>query len=143
MLTFHQFLIEKFLRGGKGNYGYTEIYVNPTRSELREVGHHWISADNVYDLGGLIMPKKLYVWDREICTHDTMLTLLDRLVDDTVVPIYLTYFPETKTAKIALAMWSASDSIAHKFGAAGSRTGLINYAKKHPAFRIFDKVVLA
>lgn len=61
MLTFAQFLTEKFATAFKGRYDYTEVWVNPTPSDFA-------SAD-ASQYGAILSKGKLYIWNRDAAEH--------------------------------------------------------------------------
>jgi hypothetical protein len=130
MLTFRDFLTEKFLKGADTMQGYVELWINPTRSELAALAHHSSSQ-----IGAYLTPRNLYVWDRDIAEHQTVYWCLPE-EDKPTAPLYLYYNPQSHAVKVTIASWSLGNS----------RTfiddDVVGHCKTHPAFRIFTNVTL-
>ena len=148
MLTFAQFLTEKFLKGVKGRTEYTEVFVNPTRSEFESVGSHKGKAqivqplqqygDQCFYLGGILDHTALYIWDRDIgIIHEEIATNLPQLSKDSL-PLYLYYFPDSRTLVVELAGWSASRTIISRFH--NQPDALAAFCREQSVFKMFDTI---
>lgn len=146
MMTFQQFLTEKFLKGFKGIFKYTELYKNPAPSELTEFApaeHLNIPYDlreygtTGYYCAGLIVGRDLFVWSRAASDHVGVIRELNTSVDK-CIPLYLYYLPDTKTLAVDLAIFTAGEAPMGKFR---KPSVLVDYCRKHPAFRLFKNIV--
>lgn len=151
MKTYSEFLTEKFLKGYKGRFDYTDVYINPARSELLYVGHQVPAplGTEAYGrpclhMGGILTKTKLIVFNRESAEHqgivsDIRTTQMLGMPDlgREWIPVYLHYFPPTQTVDISFASYSAH----HLRGNEPSTEELVSMARSHPAFKIFKKIV--
>lgn len=124
-MTFAQFLTEKFFDGCDTSQGYTELWVNPTRDEIRSLMKH-----NEHEVAGYVTTKNLYVWDREIAEHGVMRWFIPEN-ETKVAPIYLFYNPTTRDVKVSISYWSGIQLRPEK---------LMEVLHSHPAFKIFHSV---
>lgn len=143
MLTFTQYITEKFVKGIEGLAGggsYAEAYKNPTLSEIKEAGHHinYVPSnltrygESCYHLAGFLGPD-LVVWNREKADHSEAAYSLFHGPTPSQIPFYMTYFPGTKTAALSLAYFSLMGNI--------SIDQFLQKAKTHKAFKIFSAVI--
>lgn len=127
MLTFTEFLAEKFYKGTKGKYDYTEVYVNPSKSEMTEIAH----GDPDEQIGAWVVGKNLYVWDRHNGEHHDVKALVG--ADSAATPLYLYYNPRTNVL-------AADPSSFSMFSMGHSRINsdeILAFCQKHPAFKAF------
>jgi hypothetical protein len=144
-------LHEKFLKGQKGAFDYTDVFEDPTREELKTVGHRTpapIGTERYgrpcLSVGGILTPQHLYAFNRETAEHrEVAFGIIESPRIDMPkipwdwVPIYLLYFPQTETVDISFASFSAS----HLRGKEPTAEALVMQARSHPAFKIFKQVV--
>lgn len=146
MLTFTQYLIERFLTGFEGLDGkYTEVYVNPDRSELQELGN----ASRTRQLGAWIVGPKAYVWNRDIASHGIVRSAYDCRkcnISSDSIPLYLDYTSSTNILKVSFALYSTDRQYLPDFGKGleliepATIDKLVAFCQKHPAFKKFKVV---
>ena len=132
MLTFKQFLIEKFFKGLDGRMGYVEIYKNPTKYEIQEAARN---ARRASQLGAIVSGKDLYVWHRDDGDHADVKMVIPNLAPDWV-PLYIYYNPGNNSADISVATFSMYSAERFEF----NEDEILNRVKTHPAFKIFSSV---
>lgn len=144
--SLREHLHEKFLKGLKGTYGYTEIYQNPTLNELVEFGDKHASnstsiigdvryGKTVYLYRGIYTDTDLYLWHEEKCEHEDAAEALPK-IQNRYTPIYLQYYPETQTALISFSVWSSRPGIT----SIRNIKTLVKAARSHRAFKAFKYV---
>lgn len=127
MKTFIQFLAEKFFRGTKGRYDYTEIFVNPTATELIELSH----GDTDTQIGAWVVGRNLYVWDREQGEHSDVRSTIK--ADSSSLPLYLYYAKNANVIGVDVSAFSM-----HSMDQFNINTDeIVNHCQKHPAFKNF------
>lgn len=131
MKTFNQFN-EAFYKGERGRFGYVEIYKNPTKSEMRE-----INPRSGHELGAIVSGKNLYVWDRDKAEHADVKYLMPRVSKDWY-PLYLYYNHKDKSVRVSVSSFSMYGSGRPTY----NEKQIVDYCRKHPAFKIFSKVEL-
>lgn len=131
MLTFTQFLTERFHSGVRADDGYAEVFVNPSTSEMAELSK-WPSKA-YHELGGIIVGSNLYVWDRSRAMHSDVRHKLG-ISFDRAIPLYLEYNHHDKSVDVALA--SFTQSMAQHYSA----DRIVEICRKHPAFKYFSRV---
>lgn len=137
-------LTEQFVKGIDAAHGYTEIYKNPTRSELENFAVDTSVAkplqkrygSNIRYLGAWVNDKNLFVFDRSTAEHSDVINKLRTVIDKSYLPIYLYYFPDSKTVAVRPSSWSWSHD-----SSAPDSAAITRMAKRHPAFKIFSTVV--
>lgn len=146
MLTFLQFahrLQEKFLAGFDGNYGYLEIFQNPTGTELRECSSYHETPWDItkfgkmcYYAGGILTSKHLFAFNRDISEHKQVSRKIPfKLLESNWLPLYMYYFPEKNTIALTTSSWSMSREM-QMMSREANNTHL-KRAAGHPAFREF------
>jgi len=137
MKTFKQFvqsIREEFWKGDRGRYGnYVEIYKNPTSSEMKEVSH----GDAHQQIGGILSGRTLFVWDRNAGEHADVKYLVPRVSKDWY-PLYLYYNHKDKSVRVSVSSFSMYGSGRPTY----NEKQIVDYCRKHPAFKIFSKVEL-
>lgn len=68
MIRFRQIIQEEFLSGDNVNGEYHEIYINPTNSEIKELGDNYRAIIDIKN-------KNIYVTDSEMLHNDMVKTL--------------------------------------------------------------------
>lgn len=110
MLSFLDFLHERFLRGIHGNFKYTEIFKNPTADELEKAAEPSDEYGGIpdagdreehhYFLGAFIQGKDLYVWNRHNSEHGRVFEQLKEAniltTKEGLVSLYLYWYPRSK-----------------------------------------------
>lgn len=132
MLTFSQFLTEVFLTGVDGRFGYSEIYVNPTSSELRELAH-----EDGGQVGGILTAKNFYAFDRNGAEHIDAAHSIPKLPSDWI-PLYLYYAYNARPRQISLTV-AAFSSLGRSLSV-NNDAKLMKFAKAHRAFKGFNLV---
>ena len=148
MLTFAQFLTERFLKGLK-DYGYAEIWKDPSYLEALKLAYAANRANDEsainrmgtgtknIDLGGWILDDHLYLWDRGQATHMPVRHNLPYAkTPETACAIYLRVNPSTKEAIVRLAEYSHPEDTKYD-----TNQKLVNYCRKLKAFKSFGRVV--
>jgi hypothetical protein len=149
MLSFAQFLAERFLKGVHG-FGYAEIWKDPKYLEILKLAYEanrnndsssinrlGTGTKNI-DLGGLIHDDHLYLWDRGQATHSTVWHNIPHK-GDSVECIYLRFDPRTKAATVRIAEYSQGEMGDAQFG---SNNELVRYCRKLKPFKIFSRVAV-
>jgi hypothetical protein len=91
---------EKFAKGVKSQYGYSELYVNPNLADRDEM----VGTDKFASFRGIIDPNgDLYVWVDKAALHDEVLEDLGLYNNYKAVPIYI--YPED-VHNIIISYWS-------------------------------------
>ncbi len=150
MLTFSQYLSERFLMGADG-YSYSEIYVNPSNSDLQTVGRLTAPVyvpsvlekfkSPCYYMGGLFTTKNFFIFNRDNIEHREATIALRKKFNPTqtqhFVAVYLYYFPQLKVISLDPATYSMGSEYAY-----GSKAdeALRRVCKNHPALRGFTVV---
>jgi hypothetical protein len=118
MLTFLQFLTEKFLMGTSGRYGYCEVYKNAKVDDLEKVGERTQPpykyekyGTSCYYSAAWITDKDFIVFDRKTNHHndiknDYAVTKKTGDLSD-AIPVYVYWFPSSQTLVLALSSYSA------------------------------------
>lgn len=132
MLTFHQFLIsEAFLKGVKGSYGYTELWKNPSKSEIADL------ARETTQLAGFVVGKDFYLWNRDNAAHHDVEH--DVPTTKSGIPLYLSVDPKTLTAYVRVSSYTMEKRGAYDYNEAS----IVAKLRKHPAFtKVFPTIRL-
>lgn len=129
MLSFAEFLTERFHSGSRSGLGYAEIWANPTNGELSLLS----KRNPHHELGGIISGATLYVWDREVAMHHDIRATLK--LPSQALPLYLEYNHADQSVRVALASFSAS--IPQQMY---SPDRILAICRKHPAFKVFTDI---
>lgn len=131
MKTFAQFITEKFYQGLDGPFGYAEIWVNPSAKELSAA----MSGHEGVELGAVLTPENLYVWDRENATHDHVIARLKE-PKSRMLPLYL--FPKlrTKTIKVAVASFTMNQLGRYHY----NTDTIIQHVANHPKLQSYQVI---
>ena len=134
--------------GYDGQHGYVEVFENPTPDELQQVGRRvaWKSGypdlaslgTYYYYMSGIITPTMWFVW-RNIHHKAIYASGIDNVPagpSAAAIPVYLGYFPETKTLACSIAPYSLTQL---KHEAADSV--LLPLLQKHPQLRSYHPVI--
>ncbi|MDD5651713.1 MAG: hypothetical protein PHF86_15060 [Candidatus Nanoarchaeia archaeon] len=91
---------EKFAKGVKSQYGYSELYINPNIADRDEM----VGTDIFASFRGIIDPKgNLYVWIDKAALHDEVLEDLGLYNNYKAIPIYI--YPDDKY-NVIISYWS-------------------------------------
>ena len=134
MLNFKQFVIrEDFFKGVKGEYDYIEVFKNPTRAEMKEVS----TGSAHQQIGAIVTGRNLYVWNRNSGDHADVKGVVPRVREDWL-PLYLYYNASKNSVEIDVSSFSMHSTERFDYKV----SDMVEICKKHPAFKIFDKVGL-
>lgn len=147
---FHHFLTEKFLKGYKGDYAYSELYLNPTANEWTSVGNKQRPpyelkkyGEQCYYAGGILTDKAFYVFDRESAEHFLTARQIDKL--GTWFPLYCYYFAGTGVLAVSGSSFSFNMDDQDKLYASKAenpeRRLILSKIKGHPVLKKYTKVV--
>ena len=152
MLTYEHFLIEKFLKGFDADFGYSEIYKNPTRVEWTQVGHKQSPGMYLRDAygavcyyaGAILTTKDIYVFNRENAEHHTTAYAIPKL-ESNWFPLYCYFFFAANVLAISPSSFSFSPEDMKKFERSKSNHADDNIMKRrvkgHPQLKKFARVV--
>jgi hypothetical protein len=133
MLTFKQFLIrEKFFCGVDGQFGYGEVYKNPTKYEVMQCAR---GGDQI---GAFATNKDLFIWSRDEAEHAAVKPKVIRSNED-FIPLYLYYNKATNGVEASIATFSWFASGKDRWSDEDERE-MIEGLEKHPAFKIFSSI---
>lgn len=118
MLTFTQFLTEKLYDAAETRHGYCEIFVNPTDSEMRDVGmmepaDDWSDHPEwgpSYYLGALVDDKRVFIFDRDNLQHEDALKAYKQKnpkYDPHILTLYFHYYPKGKQLGVSTSGFSS------------------------------------
>ena len=154
MITFLRFINEVFLKGFQGNYGYSDVYQNPTPNELTQLGrpehcggpygepHLMQYGDKYYYSGGILNKDGLYAFNRNTSEHDQAKYQVPDLGTHWI-PLYLHYFAGTNVMALSLSLFSLTGPARDQYNKAHANHDhqLLLQIAKHPAFRQYKHVV--
>lgn len=157
MLTFQSYLLhEKFFRGAKNEWSYGEIFIDPTPDEMRlgepkmgglsstlerairdknnPVGQLLVGPK--YYVGAWVTSRHMFAWSRSGLQHFEVSKAIPELKLEDGMPLYIWYFPETKTCTVEISKFSQRYSHGR-----WSDEKWLRLLKDHPAFKSF-RIVL-
>ena len=154
MLTFQQFLAEKMLDAYKTFSGYVELFIDPSIREVEEIGilhahppEHpngpTVWGRKAYMVRAILTHENLFMWKYDAATHSSMLhhirhsEVLKNLMDLGKVeywPLYLYYYPASRTGLFQISGYSSVDVIP-------SSRELRSVIARTPSASIFSQVV--
>jgi maltose-binding protein MalE len=155
MISFLQYITEKFLKGMSGSDGYSDIYLNPTANELTQLGrsrvvsggpwgdtHLMPFGSKYYYAGGILNKDGLYAFDRDKTVHDEVKYEIPNLGTHWV-PLYLHYFAGTNVLALDVSGFSITGPAAHIYNRVADDPAweMIKRISKHPAFRSYAHIV--
>ena len=128
MLTFTQFLAEKFFDSFESPWGYTEIFLNPSMGEFGSIAKDFASD---YDQIGVIISKgKTYAWNRQNATHEQVRRQLG-ISDPQWLPLYIYYRP-SQPSKMRV---QVSDFSSGEYWEGKTARQITAFLKTHPIFK--------
>lgn len=93
---------EKFSQGVKSQYGYSEVYINPTYADKKEM----MGNDRFASFRGIIDPKgDLFVWVDKAAIHEEVLAELGLSHNYEAIPLYI--YPDDEY-NVIISYWTRS-----------------------------------
>jgi len=131
MISFREYLSEKLLKGFESPLReYTEIYENPSRDEL--------SAIQTIQFGAILSGPTLYVWDRDLATHENVKYQLTLQTD--WLPLYL--YLKSGSVKVELALWTMKGTNHTGYNSAAGMADITKRITTNPPIQRLGRVVV-
>lgn len=147
MLTFTQFITEKFFDGyeGHGHMGYTEVWIDPSGLEIAaaagkrqtrvNANFKDAPASTSYYCRAWLTDKHLFVWSADSDDHMDVEKAIQQsareqqrsLSFSNALALELNYFPKTRTIGIHMAAWSNPRNL--------TDTQAVKIAQNHPSLK--------
>ncbi len=98
--TFTQFITEEFAFSVQANFGYCEVFKNPSPKEWRACKAEFQVRKDVISVAAILTATDLYIWDRTASGH---LRIIQEMQDTLKIPrdqmmaVYIDLDPKTRT----------------------------------------------
>ena len=131
MISFKEYLSEKLLKGFESPLReYTEIYENPSRAELSNI--------QTWQFGAILSGPTLYVWDRDLATHENVKYQLTLQSD--WLPLYL--YLKSGAVEVELALWTMKGTSHKDYNSDAGIAAITKRLTTNPPIQRLGRVVV-